>query len=278
MTTESKSIVNQDLILAARQGLIPVRERVWLGGFGNMLRKELGQWWGTKMGWIQLVLWILFLNVITTFIMIDSASGAMTIAERIDEVVPTILQMQMFIVAIGLVITVQGAVVGEKQLGTAAWVMSKPASRSAFIVAKAVSYVIGYGVTAVIIPSIIFLLETRFLFLLPVSIPHFLMGLGVVALDLLFYLMLTLMLGTIFNSRGPITGIGVGILLVGLLLNGMFPLEIQAVTPWLLPDVGVGLALQQPLPDIWFVPVVASAIWIVVFSVVALWRFGREEF
>jgi len=67
-------------------------------------------------------------------------------------------------------------------------------------------------------------------------------------------------------------------LLVGLLLNGMFPLEIQAVTPWLLPDVGVGLALQQPLPDIWFVPVVASAIWIVVFSVVALWRFGREEF
>jgi len=278
MTTESKSIVNQDLILAARQGLIPVRERVWLGGFGNMLRKELGQWWGTKMGWIQLVLWILFLNVITTFIMIDSASGAMTIAERIDEVVPTILQMQMFIVAIGLVITVQGAVVGEKQLGTAAWVMSKPASRSAFIVAKAVSYVIGYGVTAVIIPSIIFLLETRFLFHLPVSIPHFLVGLGMVALDLLFYLMLTLMLGTIFNSRGPITGIGVGILLVGLLLNGMFPLEIQAVTPWLLPDVGVGLALQQPLPDIWFVPVVASAIWIVVFSVVALWRFRREEF
>jgi len=278
MTTESKSIVNQDLILAARQGLIPVRERVWLGGFGNMLRKELGQWWGTKMGWIQLVLWILFLNVITTFIMLDSASGAMTIVEQIDEVVPTILQMQMFIVAIGLVITIQGAVVGEKQLGTAAWVMSKPASRSAFIVAKAVSYIIGYGVMAVIIPSIIFLLESRFLFLLPVSIPHFLMGLGMVALDLLFYLMLTLMLGTIFNSRGPITGIGVGILLVGLLLNGMFPLEIQAVTPWLLPDVGIGLALQQPLPDIWFVPVVASAIWIVVFSAVALWRFGREEF
>jgi len=278
MTTESKSVVNQDLILAARKELIPVRERAWLGGFGNMFRKELGQWWGTKMGWIQLILWILFLNVITTFIMIDSASGAMTIAEQMEEVVPTILQMQMFIVAIGLVITVQGAVVGEKQLGTAAWVMSKPASRSAFIVAKAVSYVIGYGVTAVIIPSIIFLLETRFLFLLPVSIPHFLMGLGVVALDLLFYLMLTLMLGTIFNSRGPITGIGVGILLVGLLLNGMFPLEIQAVTPWLLPDVGVGLALQQPLPDIWFVPVVASVIWILVFSVVALWRFGREEF
>jgi hypothetical protein len=48
MTTESKSVTNQDLILAARQGHVPVRENTRLGGFGNMLRKELGQWWGTR--------------------------------------------------------------------------------------------------------------------------------------------------------------------------------------------------------------------------------------
>ena len=41
MNTQSKSVVSQDLIVAARQGLIPVRQRARLGGFGNMLRKEL---------------------------------------------------------------------------------------------------------------------------------------------------------------------------------------------------------------------------------------------
>jgi ABC-type transport system involved in multi-copper enzyme maturation permease subunit len=37
---------------------------------------------------------------------------------------------------IGVAVLAQGAIVGEKQSGTAAWVLSKPVSRSAFILAK----------------------------------------------------------------------------------------------------------------------------------------------
>lgn len=259
--------------------LQPAAATGWRRGLANLLNKELGQWWGTKMWLVQLIIWLLFMNGITTIIMSEYAgSNSISISQETEEMVSTFLQMQMMIVAIGLVITVQGAIVAEKQLGTAAWVMSKPASRSAFIIAKSVAYIIGFGVTAVIIPTVIFLLETRYLFALPVDIPNFLVGMGVLALDLLFYLMLTLMLGTIFNSRGPITGIGIGVILAGFLLNGIFPIEVQAVTPWLLPNVGVGLALQQSLPDIWPIPIVACAIWIVVFTAVALWRFSREEF
>jgi len=145
-------------------------------------------------------------------------------------------------------------------------------------VAKVIANIIGFGVTAVLIPTIIFLLETRLVVPLPIDIVPFLAGLAVVALSLLFYLMLTLMLGTIYDSRGPITGIGIGLLLAGLLISGMAPQVIQLATPWLLPDVAVGLALQQPLPDIWFVPLVVNGFWIVVFMAVALWRFSREEF
>jgi len=272
MTTITQTQVNGKL-------LQPAAATGWRRGLANMLRKEMGQWWGTKTWLIQLVIWVLLLNGVTTLVMSDYASsGTAPISQQLEEVLATFLQMQMFTIAIGMVVTIQGSIVAEKQLGTAAWVMSKPASRSAFIVAKAVSYIVGFGVTAVIVPALIFLLETRFLFPLPVSLPYFLAGLAVVALHLLFYLMLTLVLGTVFNSRGPVTGIGIGLLLAGMLLSNIFPLELQAVTPWLLPDVGSGLALQQSLPDIWSVPLVACAIWTVVFSIVALWRFGREEF
>jgi ABC-2 type transport system permease protein len=251
----------------------------WRRGLANLLRKELGQWWGTKMWLIQLIIWVSLLNMVPTIIMNEYASsGDVPMSQQLQEVVGTFLQMQMFTVAIGMVITIQGSIVGERQLGTAAWVMSKPASRAAFIIAKTIAYIIGFGVTAFLIPTAAFLLIAQLGFSLPISLPYFLVGLGISALHLLFYLMLTVMLGVLFNNRGPITGVGIGLLLAGMLLNGIFPLELQMITPWMLPDVGVGLAFQQPLPDIWPIPVVACVVWVVVFTAVALWRFGREEF
>jgi ABC-2 type transport system permease protein len=274
MTTESKSVANQELILAARQGLVPVRESARLGGFGNMLRKELGQWWGTRTWWVQTLLWMLILNGITTIVMQDPLESG----QLLQEVVQTFLPMSMVAIGIGTIVTVQGAIVGEKQLGTAAWVLSKPASRSAFILAKALAYALGYGITAIAIPSVIFLITLQQLVPEPLGLLPFLSGVALVILSQLFYLALTLMLGTLFSSRGPIAGIGISIILSGLLLKGLFPLEVLAVTPWLLPDLSGAIALQMPLPSIWFVPILATSIWIIVMLAVALWRFGREEF
>ena len=45
----------------------------WLGGFGNLLRKELGQWWGTKMWWVQLVIWLAIVNGISAIVMFEAA-------------------------------------------------------------------------------------------------------------------------------------------------------------------------------------------------------------
>jgi len=275
MTTESKSVASQDLILAARKGLVPVRESARLGGFGNMLRKELGQWWGTRTWWVQALIWVLILNGITTIV---ALTESMAPDEMLAEVVGTFLAVGVGAIGIGTVITVQGAIVGEKELGTAAWVLSKPASRSAFILAKTLAYTIGYWITAMIIPAIILILFTGRLIPLPIAIGPFLIGLALMALGQLFYLSLTLMLGTFFNSRGPIAGIGIGFILTGLLLKGMIPLMIQIVTPWPLGDVAGGLVLGTELPSVWPVPIIATGIWIIVMTVVALWRFGREEF
>jgi ABC-2 type transport system permease protein len=275
MNTQSKSVVSQDLIVAARQGLIPVRQRARLGGFGNMLRKELGQWWGTRTWWVQTLIWVLILNGITTIVALTESLPS---NELLQEVVQTFLPMSVGAIGMGTIITVQGAIVGEKQLGTAAWAMSKPASRSAFILAKILAYVIGFWITAIIIPTIIFIAVTMPLIPAHLSLMPFLAGVALVALGQLFYLTLTLMLGTFYNSRGPITGIGIGFIMTGLLLKGFIPMQVLIVTPWPLPDVAAGLALGTSLPSIWPVPILATVIWIVLMTAVALWRFEREEF
>ena len=275
MNTPSKSVANQDLIIAARQGLIPVREHGRLGGFGNMFHKELGQWWGTRTWWVQIIIWVLILNGISTIVALTEAG---TPADVLQEVMQTFLPMSIGAIGIGTIVTVQGAIVGEKQLGTAAWVMSKPASRSAFILAKTLAYAIGYLITAIIIPSSVFFITMGQLIPEPLLLMPFLAGVSLVALSQLFYLSLTLMLGTFFSGRGPIAGIGIGFFMTGLLLKGFIPFPVLIATPWPLPDVASGLALGASLPGVWPIPIIATVIWIVVMISVALWRFNREEF
>lgn len=275
MTTQTKPVLDHDLILAARQGLLPVSERAWLGGFGNMLRKEMSQWWGTKLWWIQTFIWVLIINGVTTVVMLTESLAP---EELMREVMLTFFTLGAAVVAIGTIATVQGAVVGEKELGTAAWVMSKPASRSAFILAKAVAYSAGFWITAIVIPAIVFVLETRFLFSTSISLQTFLAGMALLALSQLFYLMLMLMLGTISSSRGAIIGIGIAIVLIGLMLKGFIPMAVMMITPWPLPDLAGALALGDPLPPNWYIPIAAVSVWIVLMTAVALWRFGREEF
>jgi ABC-2 type transport system permease protein len=280
MTTQSRSAISEELILAARRGLLPVRENTWLGGFGNMLRKEMGQWWGTRAWWVQIIIWVLILNGITTIIITQgNQSPEITPADAFTETVQTFLPIAIFAIGIGTITTVQGSIVGEKELGTAAWMMSKPVSRSAFILAKALAFTVGFWVSAILVPSVIFIIEMGQLApTTPLALGPFLIGVALVALSQLFYLMLTLMLGTLFNSRRPITGIAIAFIMSGLLLKSIFPPFILAVTPWPLADIASAITLRMDLPSIWPVPIVVTGIWIIVMTAVALWRFGREEF
>lgn len=275
MTTNTKTAVTQEQILAARKGLIPVGDLAWLGGFGNMLRKELSQWWGTRTWWIQILIWVLILNGITTIVMF---SEPLPPAEALQEVMLVFTGLGAMAVSIATVTGVQNAIVGEKQLGTAAWILSKPASRSAFLLSKLLSYMIGFWTAGILIPSIIFYIETSLIFQISIPIVPFLVAVAVLELSQLFYLALVLMLGTLFESRGAIAGIGIGFLVGGFILTKMIPPEPLAITPWLLPNIGAALALGQPLPSFWLIPIIASAIWIIAMMAVALIRFQREEF
>jgi ABC-2 type transport system permease protein len=86
------------------------------------------------------------------------------------------------------------------------------------------------------------------------------------------------MLGTLFNSRGPVSAIGLGFLFSGQIFPNFLPEWATLIFPWKLAELASGLALEQQVPPIWPTPVIATAIWTIVFVVVALWRFEREEF
>lgn len=256
--------------------LSPAGGTGWTIGLNNLLRKEFGQWWTTKLWWIQTLIWLLILNGVTTVIMLD-VSG-MTAEALIDESVQTFFLVGATSIAIGVVLTLQGSIVGERELGTAAWVVSKPTSRAAFVASKLIAHFVGFVVTAIVIPAAVFLVTARFLLPDPVPYGPFAAGMAVMALNVLFYAIFTLALGCLFKGRGPIAGIGITLILMGQFFKGMLPEPIVLATPWLLGDVAASLAIQQPPEFDRMVPMILVAVEIVALGFVGMWRFNREEF
>jgi ABC-2 type transport system permease protein len=193
----------------------------------------------------------------------------------------------MFI-SIGVVITMQGAIVGEKISGTAAWVLSKPISRSAFVLAKLFANAFGVAVTAVLVPGIVAYLILSIGAGAKLSILNFLGGMGILFLFAFYWLAFTLMLGAFFNNRAPVIGIPLALILgqqfiLGLIANisptmvDLLPFSLVMPPQDAMASSVAGYVIMGTPPPIWM-PVYASLVAIVLFVVVGIWRFQREEF
>ena len=179
--------------------------------------------------------------------------------------------------AIGAVVVAQGTIIGEKQLGTAAWLLSKPVSRSAFVLAKLVAHTLGFLALAIALPSLVFFGQSSLLWERVPALGPFLAASLVSVLHMEFYLALTVLLGTLYSKRGPVTGIALGFLFLGQFLRSIVP-QVAQLMPWVLPDLAAPLALGQALPANAWVSIITTALGTIVCIGVALWRFGREEF
>jgi ABC-2 type transport system permease protein len=259
-------------------GLQAVNERGWRRGLANLLRNENRMWWGTRKWLVHLLLWLIVLNGLILLVGMTEGQETNLQVPVYDTLIQVFFGVGAFATGIGIVTTAQGAIVREKQLGTAAWILSKPVSRSAFVLAKFVAYATGFLSLAIILPSAIFYVESLFLGGRAPELLPFLAGVGIMVVHTLFYLALTLLLGTLYNTRGPIGGIAMGVLFAGFLPPNLVPQTAMLALPWTLRNSAVGLVLGSELPTVWFIPVIATALWIAIFVGVALWRFGHEEF
>ena len=257
--------------MAAEIAAQPVAARGRDGGFRNLLRHELAAFWGTPTGLIQVATWLAFgPGVLLLFLFSESMGAAedgrapRAALELAARVLPTTLGT---LVAVAAVILAQGAIVGEKQAGTAAWLLSKPVSRAAFVLAKFLALGSGMVVAAVVVPG-----ATAYAIVAVADgfepVVPYVAALGALALHALCYLALALLLGTVFRSRNPV--IAIPLLLLFVLGQWLGGFELTTVAGALLaegtvPAAGRGVAA-------------AHAGLTVGLLGAAIRRFAREEF
>ncbi len=265
----------------AHRALKPAESSSRLGGFDNILSKELGDWFH-KRRWIrQMILWIGIINVSTAFILLAASSQAAQATEEIPPMGEMAMQLifSMMVIggSIGAIIMAQDEVIGEKTSGTAAWVLSKPVSRSAFILAKLLANAIGILVFVVAIPAVVGYIEAWVAAgTAPAALPY-LAAVGAAALGPLFYMALAIMLGVLYERRGPVLGFSLAVLLGGSAALNLLP-ALASVLPLALPNLSTGLALGVPLPAAILVEIPLTIVWIILFVVVAVLRFQKAEF
>ena len=110
-----------------------------------------------------------------------------------------------------------------------------------------------------------------------VPLMPFLSGIGVLLLGLLFYLCLVIMLGVLFESRGPVIGIAFGLMFGGAMLVNFIP-QITYVFPVAMDKVAQMIAIGMPIPAMFISQTISAAVMSIVFLLVALWRFQHKEF
>ena len=274
-----------------------VNERGWRMGFANLFHGASAEWWHTKKWLIHIVAWLLFLNgMLASFLWKDSAGAPSQTAASLESLNsmaavqqdPILSAFVVFLVFSGMALPVaaiiagQDAIIGERQSGTAAWVLSKPVSRPAFIISRMVSSVIGIFVTGVVVQGMVAYIQLSLRIGSPWPITGFLGMVGLLSLNLLFYLALTYMLGSLFTSRGPVLGISLAMALIGPVVLNWMPI-FKDFTPWaffipLTDEVPVGLAIALGQPPASVSSIICTALACLVFILVTLLRFQREEF
>jgi ABC-2 type transport system permease protein len=277
MTVQSHPQVTRDLRLAARQGLLPARGGGWLAGFGNMLSKELGEWFHTRRWLWQLLIWLIIINGLIAFMLWVAPKIAGEGAPP-----PEVTGLYYFFSTvvmtgtIGVIILAQDEIIQEKQSGTAAWILSKPAARSAFILTKLLANLFGALIFIVLLPGLVTLGEVFLAAHKVAPLGPFLAGAGVILLALVFYLSLVILLGVLFESRGPVLGIAFGVMFFCQLAGNYLP-KIALVLPSSMHGIALGVAMGEPLPAMAVWGVISTATLSIVFILVALWRFQHIE-
>jgi ABC-2 type transport system permease protein len=255
-----------------------VSERGWRRGLRSMLKSELSRWWKTRMWWVECLIWGGLIGFLLSAVLFSTRDTPPS-----EEVAVLFLIFAGLFPSVGVVIIMQGVVVGEKKSGTAAWALSKPITRPAFILSKVIANGLGVLATMVIAPSVIAFVLNMIATGTPWNLPRFLAALSVIFLSHFFFLSLTLMLGTFFSGRGPVIGIALALLFLQQNLIGWFPV-LGTVLPWKLV-LPLGEQLDAVAPCLLVgsnnyspILIVVIALESILFILVGLWRFSREEF
>jgi ABC-2 type transport system permease protein len=263
-----------------------VKERGWRLGYLNLLHRESQEWWGTRRWLMQSVLWIIMIDGFMAFMLfvmpaiMQMAAGEEAASfDVIEGAVAVLFQLGMIGTGVGTIILGQDLILEERLNGISEWILSKPVSRVAYILAKLVANMVGISIFYVGIPAGIgYALLAAKMGNLPVISP-FMIGVGAMLLHSFFYFTLTLMMGILSQSRSIVLSVTMGTLFAGLILPGFMGKTLASLTPWMLPRLMSGII---PVPilsmKVLTTPLIMTAIWSIAFISFSLFQFRRLEF
>lgn len=272
-----------------------VNVRGWRMGFANLFKVASGSFWHTRSWIVQSLLWLLLLNgtvasvLWTTTEILDRSAypDNLTSMQIIGEdPVGNALIIFFVFASMGLpvsaIIKGQDAINSERKSGTAAWVLSKPVSRPAFILSKMFAGALSVFITGVVIQGVFVYTQLSVWTGSPWPVAGFLGAMGLIFLNYMYYLTMTYMLGSFFTSQGPVLGISLGLALIGPTCVRGLPV-INDITPWsffltISEDIPPGIAMFLGQPTSLIIPIIGTLLMCVIFTAVAILRFRREEF
>ncbi|HET6745248.1 MAG TPA: ABC transporter permease subunit [Candidatus Limnocylindria bacterium] len=218
-------------------------------GIGPLLRKELLEQWRTRRLLVVAAVFIAF-GIGSAFLarytpeLVEALAG-----DQFEIVVPpptTRDAVDQFLKNLGqagiltAILLAMGSVANEKERGTAALILSKPASRAAYLSAK----LLAIGATLAVslgLSSAAAYVYTSMLFEQPPFVGWIAMT-GLLLLSLLVYAALTFLGSTLARSAVAAAGIGIGGMVV-LAIVGALP-NVGAYMPGGLATPAMGLALE----------------------------------
>lgn len=252
-------------------------------GYRQMLWKELRESWRT---WRLAVVVLLFLGLgvsapIVTKLLPDivKALGPTNVeinigTPSVTDVVGQLLKNLVQFGALAAILLTMGTVATERERGTAAFVLSKPVTRTAFLAAKLVAIGVVFAVAIGLAVAGAWL-YTWILFERP-SITAWAEMAAILWLSTMVYASITL-LGSVL-ARSSLGAAGIGFLgLIALSLLSIVP-NLQSWLPAGLSSVAQSLALRATGADVEPVrTIVVSSAVAVVACALAWWRFRQVE-
>ncbi|MGV0024547.1 ABC transporter permease [Phormidesmis priestleyi] len=244
----------------------------WLRGFRPIYQKELAYWFGTHRWISQLIIWMSLTAVPAIWMTPSSAN------DRGVSYLTLFLWLGGILLSIGTITLAQGTIIEEKLTQTLLWICSKPLSRAAFILAKFAAHAVLIGGIALGVPAI-FTYIAAMMVGLPssISLPNYLVAVGMVYTILMFILALTLMIGTFFNRVGAVTAIALFVFFGGASLSANPHLrQIEPYTVWALQRDAAKTAVGEFSSEAW-IAVSSTIVLTGLCLAVAVWRMEQHE-
>ena len=260
-----------------------VNEKGWRRGLGNLLRGEYSSWFKSSRWWKQLLMWFAIINGMMG-IMIYATADASKSGGDGPPLIPMYGIFGGMFVAFGVMIIMQRVLVREKQQGTAAWVLSKPVTRTAFVVSRLLVNTIAILLTAVFVPGVIVYITLGLFSEIGWLSPFgFAAALVMVSLTTFYWITLVLMMGALSDSSSVVLAVPITLFFIFAYGPGLVPALVY-ISPLQLtsspaPDQLNSLAGSFMTGELVFswLPLISTVVSCIVFITVAIWRFNRQE-